>query len=203
MKIYTRTGDSGETSLFGGGRVSKHHHRVDTYGTVDELNAGVGLARAILTRTRPARAKGNAMNALIIDEGYKSLDGSLQQIQNQLFQLGSDLATPYETSADWVVRMDAAPVDWLEAQIDMMTTQLEPLSHFVLPGGSEASAQLHVARTVCRRAERLAVQLAEEERINELAIRYLNRLSDYLFTAARYANHISRVADVRWESGRG
>ena len=140
MKIYTRTGDDGTTALFSGGRVAKTHLRVETYGTVDELNSTLGLARSA----------GAASEAW------------LQQIQIQLFHLGADLATPLDSKSDWVVRVDAEAVEWLEAIIDEMTAQLPELKHFILPGGTPAAAHLHVARTICRRAERLAVGLAAE-----------------------------------------
>lgn len=178
MKIYTRTGDDGTTGLFSGGRVRKDHLRVETYGTVDELNSFLGLARAL---------KPDA-----------EVDAWLEKVQQQLFHLGADLATPLEAKAAWVVRIDSAAVNWLEATIDGMEEQLEPLKNFILPGGSPAAAYLHVARTVCRRAERLAVKLAEREALNEIAVKYLNRLSDWLFTAARYENLKAGVSESKW-----
>jgi cob(I)alamin adenosyltransferase len=178
MKIYTRTGDDGTTGLFSGGRVRKDHLRVETYGTVDELNSCLGLARAL---------KPDA-----------EMDTWLEKTQNQLFHLGSDLATPLDAKAEWVVRVEAEAITWLEESIDSMDTRPEPLKNFILPGGSPAAAQLHVARTVCRRAERLAVRLAEEAAINPLALKYLNRLSDWLFTAARYENLKAGVPESKW-----
>jgi cob(I)alamin adenosyltransferase len=179
MKIYTKTGDDGTTSLFSGGRVSKTHLRVEAYGTVDELNSIVGVARAQQPQTQT--------------------DTWLAQIQRQLLHLGADLATPLDAKAksDWVVRMDADTVLWLENLIDEMTAQLPELKHFILPGGSPAAAQLHVARTVCRRAERIVVALQEQEAVGEQVLNYLNRLSDFLFTLARWENmQAGRQEDV-------
>lgn len=178
MKIYTRTGDNGTTGLFSGGRVSKTHLRVETYGTVDELNSVIGVARALSPTAQTAE--------------------QLERVQNQLFHLGADLATPLDAKAEWVVRMDAATVAWLEAGIDSMTNELPPLKNFILPGGSPAAAQIHVARTVCRRAERLAVALAEHEPIGEHVLEYLNRLSDWLFTLARWENQQAGVSEETW-----
>lgn len=178
MKIYTKTGDDGTTSLFSGGRVLKTHLRVESYGTVDELNSALGLVRAF--------------------EPSAPVDGWLTQVQRQLFHLGADLATPMDAKSEWVVRMDAATVEWLEARIDEMTAVLPPLTNFILPGGSRAAAQLHVARTICRRAERLVVALREYEAINNHALVYLNRLSDFLFTLARYENMQAGVPAATW-----
>lgn len=178
MKIYTKTGDDGTTSLFAGGRVAKSHLRVEAYGTVDELNAALGLARAL----NPSVQTGTW----------------LEQVQNQLFHLGADLATPLDAKADWVVRMDTATITWLEATIDEMTGALPELKNFILPGGTPAAAQLHVARTVCRRAERLVVALFEDAEVNPHARVYLNRLSDWLFTLSRWENQQAGVSEARW-----
>ncbi|MGQ9888102.1 MAG: cob(I)yrinic acid a,c-diamide adenosyltransferase [Aggregatilineales bacterium] len=178
MKIYTRTGDDGTTVLFAGGRVSKAHLRVEAYGTVDELNAVLGAARAL----QPAG------------------DAWLAQVQRQLFVLGADLATPQSATAGRLVRVDAAAVAWLEARIDELTAVLPPLTHFILPGGCPAAAHVHVACTVCRRAERLVVALAEREPLGEQVIPYLNRLSDFLFTLARWENARAGVPDIIWTS---
>jgi cob(I)alamin adenosyltransferase len=178
MKIYTKTGDDGTTSLFSGGRVRKDHLRVEAYGTVDELNSHLGMARAL--------------------QAQSAVDGLLEQVQNQLFHLGADLATPLDAKADWVVRMTAEPIAWLEHGIDEMDQTLTPLKNFILPGGSPAAAQLHIARTVCRRAERLTVQLAEHTALGEFVVPYLNRLSDWLFTVARYENHLAGIAESQW-----
>lgn len=178
MKIYTRTGDDGTTGLFAGGRVKKTHLRVEAYGTVDELNSILGLARAL----KPTAA----------------VNTDLEHVQNALFHLGSDLATPLESEAAWVVRVTSEQVAWLETSIDSMTAQLPTLKNFILPGGTPAAAQIHVGRTVCRRAERLTVALSEESMINGQALVYLNRLSDWLFTLARYENHLSGVDETVW-----
>ncbi|MAS35264.1 MAG: ATP:cob(I)alamin adenosyltransferase [Anaerolineaceae bacterium] len=176
MKIYTRTGDDGTTALFSGGRVSKTHLRVETYGTVDELNAVIGVVRT--------------------HQPYS--DDWLAHIQSQLFHLGSDLATPLDAKSDWIVRIPAEAADWLEQIIDDMTAELPALTSFILPGGTPAAAQLHIARTVCRRAERQVVALAVHEPLNEFAVPYLNRLSDALFTLARWENFKAGHAETVW-----
>lgn len=182
-KIYTRTGDTGETALGDGTRVAKHSPRVEAYGTVDETNATLGMARL--------HAEGE-------------VDAALARIQNDLFDLGADLCRPgmdRDDEADYPpLRMSPAQVERLEAEIDAMTKVLEPLRSFVLPGGTPLAAALHVTRTVSRRAERLATDLATSEDVNPAAIRYLNRLSDWCFTAARMANDEGR-ADVLWVPG--
>jgi cob(I)alamin adenosyltransferase len=179
-RIYTRTGDAGETALGDGTRVPKHSLRVAAYGTVDETNATLGLARL------------HAAGAL--DEG-------LARIQNDLFDLGADLCTP-ENAADARprLRITAGQVVRLETEIDAMNAGLAPLRSFVLPGGSALAAHLHVGRTVCRRAERLVVELAGHETVNPDAVKYLNRLSDWLFVAGRMANEDGR-GDVLWIPG--
>ena len=166
------------TSLFSGGRVAKTDLRVESYGTVDELNSVLGVARA----QKPSQ----------------SCDEWLEKVQNQLFHLGADLATPLDAQADWVVRMDAATITWLEETIDQMTETLPELKRFILPGGTPASAHIHVARTVCRRAERLVVALGQQESIGTHSLIYLNRLSDWLFTLARWENHQAGVEEARW-----
>jgi cob(I)alamin adenosyltransferase len=179
-RIYTKTGDAGETSLVTGVRVPKDDARIACYGTVDETNACIGMAR--LTATG-------------------SLDQMLARIQNDLFDLGSDLATPEEPVPSFkVLRIIDAQVDRLEAEIDEMNAYLSPLTSFVLPGGSATAARLHLARTVCRRAERLAVELARREKVGEPAVKYLNRLSDHLFVASRFAND-KGARDVLWVPG--
>jgi cob(I)alamin adenosyltransferase len=180
MKIYTKTGDDGTTSLFSGGRVLKTNLRVESYGTVDELNSVLGVVRA----SQPS----------------PGTDALLGQIQRQLFNLGADLATPLDAKADWVVRMDAATVAWVEAQIDTLTADLPPLKNFILPGGSPAAAHIHVARTICRRAERVVVELQTQERVGEQVIHYLNRLSDFLFTLARWENLQQGIPEDTWVS---
>lgn len=182
-RIYTRTGDAGETALGNGARVAKHALRVAAYGTVDETNTVVGIARL--------HATGEA-------------DRMLALIQNDLFDLGADLCRPEmdkdKEAGHPVLRMVAAQVDRLEAEIDAMNARLAPLRSFVLPGGSTLSAHLHQCRTVSRRAERLAVELAAAEAVNPAALRYLNRLSDWFFVAARIANDDGR-SDVLWVPG--
>jgi cob(I)alamin adenosyltransferase len=184
-KIYTRTGDSGETALASGGRVAKHSLRVTAYGSVDELNSVIGVARL----------------AASVEAG---IEAGLGRIQNDLFDLGADLATPdieNDATAKYPrLRIVAAQVDRLEREIDAMNAGLEPLRSFVLPGGSPLAAHLHVCRTVCRRAERHVVELGASEAINGEAAKYLNRLSDWFFVASRVANDNGR-ADVLWVPG--
>ncbi len=180
MKIYTRTGDSGETGLFGGQRVAKDALRVHAYGTTDECNAALGLARA------------SGLTA--------ELDALLAEVQNQLFVVGADLATPGESVH--IPRIGAGEVAQLEAAIDQLEGGLEPLRQFILPGGSPGAAYLHLARTICRRAERWVVSLAQAEPISPFVLIYLNRLSDLLFVAARAANAQASTADVPWASPR-
>ncbi|MFQ5566556.1 MAG: cob(I)yrinic acid a,c-diamide adenosyltransferase [Paracoccaceae bacterium] len=182
-KIYTRTGDAGETALGDGARVAKHAARVAAYGTVDETNATVGLARL--------HAAG-------------AMDERLARIQNDLFDLGADLCRP-ETAADAgaehpPLRVTTDQVARLEAEIDAMNADLAPLRSFVLPGGSPLAAHLHLARTVSRRAERLCVELAAAETVNPAAVAYLNRVSDWFFVAARVANG-NGAEDVLWVPG--
>lgn len=175
MKIYTRTGDRGTTGLFGGTRVSKSSVRLHAYGTLDELNALLGIV--LTTTTLP-----------------NTLHGQLIEIQSFLFTVGADLATPLESTAN-IVRTDPLYAKKLERWIDEMAMALEPVTRFILPGGSPAGALLHQARTVCRRAERWIVELKEQEPMTEGVIVVINRLSDYLFTAARYANKIAEAAE--------
>jgi cob(I)alamin adenosyltransferase len=180
-RIYTRTGDKGETALGSGERVAKYALRIEAFGTVDETNAAIGVAR-------------------LSAEG--EMDAALARIQNDLFDLGADLCVPEDDSerSQKALRVTQSQVDRLEREIDAMNAKLSPLRSFVLPGGSAAAAQLHVARTVCRRAERLMVKLAEGESVGEAALKYANRLSDFLFVAARFAN-IGQGGDVLWVPG--
>jgi cob(I)alamin adenosyltransferase len=179
-RIYTRTGDKGDTGLGTGKRVPKFDLRIEAYGTVDETNACVGVAR--LTSTG-------------------DLDAMLARVQNDLFDLGADLCIPEDGSeiALKALRVKDVQVERLEAEIDAMNSNLKPLTSFVLPGGTPAAAHLHIARTVCRRAERLIVRLAQSEPVGEAAVKYANRLSDFLFVAARLAN-LSQ-GDVLWVPG--
>ena len=182
-KIYTKTGDAGETALGNGSRVAKDSLRVTAYGTVDETNATVGMARL--------HASGD-------------IDAQLTMIQNDLFDLGADLCRPdmeQDAGADYPpLRMADSQVTRLEAEIDAMTKSVEPLRSFILPGGSALAAHLHLCRTVSRRAERLSVQLATQETVNPAAVKYLNRLSDWFFQAARIANNNGKN-DVLWIPG--
>jgi|SRR5580692_4397463 cob(I)alamin adenosyltransferase len=179
-KIYTRGGDKGQTSLGDGTRVPKQSLRVAAYGTVDEANAALGLARLHMTG----------------DE-----DAMLGRIQNELFDLGADLCTPEEgRRAAGALRILASQVKRLETEIDRMNADLQPLNSFILPGGGAAAAYLHLARTIARRAERLVAALAAEEKINPEALKYLNRLSDHLFVLSRRLNG-NGAADVLWRPG--
>jgi cob(I)alamin adenosyltransferase len=180
-KIYTRTGDDGTTSLFGGDRVGKGNARIDAYGTVDETNSAVGMARAHLEDAA----------------GAERLDPVLQQIQEELFVLGADLATPMDAKPV-VPRITEAHVESIEDQIDDFDDELKPLKTFILPSGSLAGTQLHAARTVCRRAERILVKASATTTFNEIAMRYLNRLSDLLFVLARWANKQAGAREDAW-----
>jgi cob(I)alamin adenosyltransferase len=167
-RIYTKTGDKGETALGDGSRLPKHALRISAYGTVDEANAAIGLVRL---------------------HTHGQMDDMLARIQNDLFDLGADLCVPETTKRnEGRLRIVDAQVERLESEIDSMNAELAPLTSFILPGGSAAAAHLHVARTIVRRAERLMTELAEHEAINPAAIKYANRLSDHLFVAARFAN---------------
>ncbi len=180
-KIYTKTGDKGETGLFGGGRVSKDSLRIEAYGTVDELNSFIGLA---ITETR--------------DEEVKKL---LRKIQDELFTVGSNLAAPDKKKDKKNIIPEVKEDFYLEAEraIDHFEEKLEPLKNFILPGGTKSAALLHVCRTVCRRAERRVVGLKNKENISgENIIIFLNRLSDLFFVLARYENYISNVPDIKW-----
>lgn len=168
FRIYTRTGDKGTTGLFGGKRVSKAALRLHAYGTLDELNACLGVIASEKNLPEP-------------------LPEQIATVQSLLFQIGADLATPLESSAK-ILRMDETPAKQMEAWIDALELELAPLTRFILPSGTRAGAELHLARTVCRRAERLIVELDEIEPITKAIIVIVNRLSDYLFVAARYAN---------------
>ncbi len=187
MNVYTRTGDDGTTGLFGGGRVAKSHPRIAAYGTVDETNAALGMARAAL----PHDADGPAGDAA------RRADEVLGRLQEELFVLGGDLASPGDTKYP-VPRIGAHHVEALEADIDALTEGLPPLKHFVLPGGTPAAAALHLGRTVARRAERLVVETAALEEVSHEALHYLNRLSDLLFTLARWVNHQAGVDEPVW-----
>lgn len=179
MKIYTKTGDDGTTGLFGGERVRKCDPRLDCYGTVDELNAAIGVAAVTAPPT---------------------LAGLLRQVQNDLFVVGSHLATPADSRyAASLPPLDESLITRLEMQIDTAEQVLQPLKQFILPGGCETAARLHLARTICRRAERLLVDFSLDRPVPAMLLTYLNRLSDWLFVHARLANHEAGVPDVPWQ----
>lgn len=185
-KIYTRTGDDGSTGLVDGSRRSKADARMQAIGDVDEANSALGIAIAALER-----AKGDAV-----------LVKGLRRIQNDLFDLGADIATPGDDFApsDMVLRIVPAQVDWLEAAIDTANESLPPLTSFILPGGSEAAAAMHLARAIARRAERSMVSAAAQEKLNPQALAYINRLSDYLFVLCRVINS-GQGGDILWVPG--
>jgi len=176
MKIYTRTGDHGDTSLFGGARVAKNDPRIEAYGTVDELNSQIGVVRAAAPPSE--------------------IDAELNRIQADLFEIGAHLASPGTSRFTGV---DPQRIEALERAIDAMERELAPLTSFILPGGSLAAAHLHVARTVCRRAERCVVALQDDTPATVSTVTYINRLSDYLFVAARFANRRAGVDDIIWK----
>ena len=178
MKIYTKTGDTGFTSLIGGTRVPKHHIRIESYGTVDELNSYIGL---------------------IGDQDIDAHDKEvLKQIQDRLFTIGSSLAADPERSRMIIPDLHMSDVEMLETEMDTMNESLPALKHFILPGGSNVISFCHIARCVCRRAERITVQLAEESTVDEKVNIYLNRLSDYLFTLARKIADTNKIAENQW-----
>ncbi|MDR9388638.1 MAG: cob(I)yrinic acid a,c-diamide adenosyltransferase [Balneolaceae bacterium] len=182
MKIYTKHGDTGETSLFGGQRVAKHLERVEAYGSVDELNAILG-------------------ELLSLSELPANVEAICTQLQADLFVLGADLATP-EAASDVakskVTRITTKDIETVESWIDTLDQELPELKTFILPGGSASGAKLHVARTVCRRAERAAVKCHQSDPLNGACIAYLNRLSDFFFVAARYVNHVAGAPETPW-----
>jgi cob(I)alamin adenosyltransferase len=179
MKIYTKTGDDGSTGLYGGERVSKDSLRVECYGTVDELNSTIGL-----------------VNSEIKTESVKKL---LFEIQNRLFTIGGELATPTEKKGMAIVKIQNSDIELLEKSIDNFEEKLEPLKQFILPGGTRGASFLHYARSVCRRAERLVTSLAQKEKVSDLILIYLNRLSDLLFVLARFENNENQVSDIPWQ----
>lgn len=179
MKIYTKTGDTGTTSLLSGQRVDKCHLRIESYGTIDELNANLGVLRAHVEET--------------------SVKEDLIRIQTQLFTIGSNLATLPGDHKIKLPHFEAAEIEYLEQRMDEMDAELPPMRHFLLPGGHVAVAQCHVCRTVCRRAERLVIQLSRENSIAPDFIRYLNRLSDYLFVLSRSLSHHLGVEETPWK----
>lgn len=187
-KVYTRTGDKGSTGLVGGARVKKNHTRIDSYGTVDELNAVVGLARTWNKRSGAD------------PEVITRLDKMFHRVQNDLFNLGADLATPADSRWEGMYRVGGADVDQLEAWIDELNDDLPPLKEFILPGGGPVGAFLHQARTVCRRAERIVITLMDQDdEVGDGPMRYLNRLSDFLFVIGRWAAKALGEAEFLWE----
>lgn len=184
MKIYTKTGDDGETGLFGGARVSKASLRVESYGEVDELNSTIGLAR--------------------VEVSDDELDALLNQIQNNLFEVGAELGSTAERKQKSTMPLiEEANVEALERAIDRYEEELPPLTSFVLPGGNELAARFQVARCVCRRAERSIVALSGQEDVRGEVLRYVNRLSDLLFTLGRHANHVAGLEDIPWKGQGG
>jgi cob(I)alamin adenosyltransferase len=180
MKIYTKTGDKGQTSLIGGTRVPKHHIRIESYGTVDELNSWIGL-----------------INDQDIAQESKTI---LSEIQDRLFTIGSSLASDPEKSKMKIPDLHASDIELLENQIDKMNEVLPEMRHFILPGGHTSISYCHLARCVCRRAERNVIHLHETEYVNEMVIVYLNRLSDYLFVLARFIGHQLNVNEIAWKA---
>lgn len=185
MKIYTKTGDGGETGLFGGGRVSKDSLRIEAYGTIDELNSVLGMLQS-----QTADAKVNEI---------------VNSLQNNLFTIGADLATPISAgnAEKSISRLQNDAVLEIEQYIDLLESGLEPLKSFILPGGSKAAGICHFARTVCRRAERRIVALTQHEEINPEIVKFVNRVSDLLFVLARHLNKLDSKPDIIWKSSRG
>ena len=178
MKIYTKKGDKGQTSLIGGTRVAKHHLRIESYGTVDELNSYIGLIRSQK-----------------IDEEQQQI---LKEIQDRLFTIGASLAADPERSKKKIPDLHESDINLLENEIDRMNEVLPPLKHFILPGGEMSVASCHLARCVCRRAERIAVNLSEESFVDDMVLAYLNRLSDYLFILGRKINYDNKDEENIW-----
>lgn len=183
MKIYTKKGDQGRTSLLGGDQVLKSNVRIEAYGTIDELNAYIGLIKDIFPDQKAAQ--------------------KLLEIQETLFVIGSHLASTKESAQKYLPNIDSSSVKKLEKDIDAMEKKLKPLTSFILPGGSVAISYCHVARCVCRRAERAIVLLDETSPVQPIIIQYINRLSDYLFVLARYSAHIEHVEEIKWTPKKG
>ncbi|HEX5020270.1 MAG TPA: cob(I)yrinic acid a,c-diamide adenosyltransferase [Candidatus Binatia bacterium] len=188
-KVYTRTGDRGETALVGGKRVPKDSARIDAYGTIDELNSIVGLARVFNEECLDA------------GEGHRFLDGVLCRIQDELFDIGSELATPPEFFQDGMYRVGEEEITRIEKLIDQCQEDLEPLNSFILPGGGRVGAYLHQCRTVCRRAEREILRVSRTEDINDRVIKYINRLSDLFFVLSRWIAKQTGEQEYLWQRG--
>jgi cob(I)alamin adenosyltransferase len=188
-RVYTRTGDTGETALVGGRRVPKDSPRIEAYGTVDELNAVIGLARVFNAERRKSGRR------------HRWLDEVLRRLQNELFDLGSELATPADTAYEGMFRVGAEQVTALERLMDECQKELAPLKSFVLPGGGPVGAFLHQARTVCRRAERRVLELSRVEEIGEWPLKYVNRLSDLLFVLSRWVGKHLGETEYLWQRG--
>ncbi|HEY7220091.1 MAG TPA: cob(I)yrinic acid a,c-diamide adenosyltransferase [Candidatus Binatia bacterium] len=188
-KVYTRTGDKGETTLVGGKRVPKDSPRIDAYGTIDELNSVVGLARVFNEENRDA------------GDGHEFLDQVLCQLQDELFDLGSELATPPEFFKEGMYRVGQSEIERLEKLIDKCQEDLEPLKSFILPGGGRIGAYLHQCRTVCRRAEREILRLSRSEEVNQNALKYVNRLSDLFFVLSRWIAKQTGEPEYLWQRG--
>ena len=189
-KVYTKSGDKGETGLVGGRRIPKTDSRIEAYGTIDELNSVIGIARCFNSQKEPSKRR-------------DKFEVILQAIQQKLFDIGSELATYPGDEYEGQVKIGKQDVQWLEEVIDAMNAELSPLTSFILPGGSPLNAFLHQARTVCRRAEREVIRLSEKESTGEIIVPYLNRLSDALFVFGRWVSATMGETEVLWESGKG
>ncbi len=185
-KVYTRTGDKGNTSLVGGRRLAKDHVRIESYGTVDELNTVIGVVRSLVLEQEPA-AHWNKLSEILL------------VIQQKLFDIGSELATHSDDSYEGQITAEESDIQWLEGLIDALNEKIEPLKSFVLPGGNLINAHLHQARTVCRRAERLVIRFARDEMTNPNVRRFLNRLSDLFFVLARWVSHKTEIPETLWK----
>lgn len=199
MKIYTKRGDSGKTDLFGmTKKISKSSIRVSAYGEIDELNSIIGLIRATLTTAYKSKNKNSTLQ-----KNYKNIEKALEKIQNDLFIIGADLATPKinkkHNKLSKIKKIGTKDINKIEKIIDNFSKNLDPLKNFILPGGSILASLFHVSRTICRRAERTTVELSEKEDINENIIPYLNRLSDLLFVFARISNKLLKIKDIKWK----
>jgi cob(I)alamin adenosyltransferase len=187
-KVYTRTGDAGETGLVGGKRLPKDHQRIESYGTVDELNACVGVVRSLNMQKTPSQRR-------------EKLEIILQAVQQKLFDMGSELATLPGDEYEGQITLQEHDAEWLEEVIDAMNTELPPLKSFILPGGTPLNASLHQARTVCRRAEREVLRLHRDDTVNAAILKYLNRLSDALFVMGRWVSATMGEQEILWKPG--